>query len=193
MFILEPMTKELLQSTINNWKEILSTPDLPFSPVGYESFLSYCTQILKQPENHRDANFYMVRKNTEDFASGIFVVTIALPNTPNANMKILESRTTPKLDSRWDSDNRMPYMERLSLISLILITGFVDLYQVSITQYKCAKLKIFTNKQADQNLFLRLFEVLKEGPETGPAAGDAISVELENQGRWVIFSTSQTS
>jgi hypothetical protein len=193
MFVLELMTKDLLKSTYENWDEILSVSDLPFSPVGYESLLSYCNEILEKPANHKDALLYVVRKNNEDFASGIFIATLALPNTPNAYMKILESRTSPKLDSRWGNDYATPFTERLALISQVLVTGFYDLYQTSITENNCTKLKIFGNKQADRDLFMRLVETINNGPETGPNSGDDITVDLEAHGSWIVLTTKQSS
>ncbi|MBD2857507.1 hypothetical protein IB286_00710 [Spongiibacter sp. KMU-158] len=188
MYLLTALDTPLLTSTKKVWESYLQDDDLPFSPTGYEGLLSLCESTLANPQAHRDTLLFAVHRRDETFATAIFLVTIPLAGTQHAWMKILESRTSPALDSRW-TNSPIPITDRLRKIAQVLVTGFFELYRESITTYQCSKLKIFGNKQADRALFMKFVEHLDNAPETEEDIGQGLEISLESYGAWMELST----
>lgn len=186
MYDFLPANTEILEATKGNWLDYLNNEDPPFSPTGYISFLSYLEDILNGGPSHRDTEVYVVKRNTEDFASAFFVTTYALPKTPDAWIKVLACRTSPRLDSRWDDTQAIPLMERLQKLSKILVEGLFGVYAVSEHEKPCKKIKIWANKQLDRDLFVRFIEELERNPGTSEEK-NSISATMDNHGSWLVL------
>lgn len=187
MYELVELCADLLNDTESSWNESLSSDDIPFSRAGYDACISYSQSILENPKKHQDTKLYAVRNCDDNFAAGIITLSIVHPRTSDAYIKILSTRTSPRLDSRWGKLGEIKEPERLRKVSRILVAGLVQIYQLSCTESSdlaCQKIKIFSNKQVDKALFMNFMSELEHNSATSDESAK-VQFELESYGAWL--------
>jgi len=178
------LDNKLFEATREAWGSVLQLEDLPFSPFGYESFLDSIGRGLADSNTARDMKYYAVVRKGDNFAAAIFVLAYALPKLPDAWIKVLSARTSPRLDSRWESEGEITYSDRLLKVASILVSGLIAIYELSQSDLPCKKIKIWANNQIDKALYVKFVEELNSADSGLP------DIQMDNHHNWLVCHTT---
>ena len=183
-WVFKKINKTILKSTKAKWLEILGD-ETEFNPSGYYQFLDSAEAKLEKRTVAPDSHCYALSKKGDKHASALFMITHALPKSPDSWVKVLDMRTSPAYDLRRPVSGKDTVFSRRETIGTIIPKGLINILALTYSAHKASKLKIWGNKQVDIDLFNIFKDLVEENKEY---KNKDLGFSFNNYSQWLEIS-----
>jgi hypothetical protein len=182
-----PLSKAILDETKNKWVSLIGE-DTDYNPVGYYQFLDFSEAKLNNTTSAPDSHCYAVLNKGEEYATALFSLTHALPQSPEPWVKVLDMRTSPCLDLRVPESIGDSIFDRREMIGKVIPFGLINILKLTYSTHLANKLKIWGNKQVDLDLFKIFKDLLSSDAELNHTD---LGFEFDTYSNWLEINKKQ--
>jgi len=180
MYQLNKLSKNVLQTTRENWESELEDANDSFSTIGYQMTLDSAELRFTSKKDMVTTYCLVPLSGNTESAVALLELVHVLPGHDASYMKLMAIRMTPRLDTRMpntEANNRLTRHHETASIAAFAITSVLS----KAVDMNLSKLKIFTTPQADLNLLMSIFQKLnkKELRSSG--------IDVDSHNNWIEF------